>query len=248
VPALDVLTFNVWGLPWPLSAHRRRRFDGIVEHLSVRADHIVGLQEVWGTSWRQLPLPSLRRAHRSRDSGLAIGGLLAHGTQPEVRHFRRASGADALKSKGVLAAEVSVAGVGTVRVLVTHLQAGRKAATVRAHQVDEILEEAGRSSLPTLLLGDFNLHDDAAEDRATEARLVAEGFADSAVQARAEEPTWEPETRYARGQHLAQRFDRIYARGSAAVIVRTTDAAVLKPENPLSDHHPVWARVVLELR
>ncbi len=180
--------------------------------------------------------------------GLAIGGLLAHDTSPLVRHFRRSRGTDALKAKGVLAAEVAVEGIGAVRVLVTHLQAGSKAATVRAHQVDELLEEADRSVLPTLLLGDFNLHEHAADDRGSEARLADAGFADAAVQARALEPTWEPDSRYARARHPAQRFDRIYLRGSTEIAARATDAAVLKDDAPLSDHHPVWARVVFDRR
>ncbi len=243
---LDVLTLNVWGLPWPLSSHRRRRFDGIVEHLASRADHVVGLQEVWGGSWKHLP--GLRRAARSGDSGLALGGALAQHAEPSVRHFQRARGTDALKKKGVLSADLAVAGVGVVRVLVTHLQAGRRAASVRAHQVDEVLEEAQRSPHPTLLLGDFNLHEDTGDDRAAEDRIASAGFTDAAVQAEATHPTWEPDAPYTRGRHPAQRFDRIYLRGGSHHSLRASASAVLRPERPLSDHHPVWVRILIEPR
>ncbi len=242
---LDVLTLNVWGLPWPLSSHRQRRFEGIVEHLAGRRDHVVGLQEVWGGSWKRLPLPALQRAPRSRDSGLALSGLLAAGAEARVRHFQRASGTDQLKAKGVLAAELEVPGIGGLRVLVTHLQAGRRAAAVRAHQVDELLEEAERSPLPTILMGDFNLHEDTGDDHRAEQRVASAGFVDAAVEAQSPEPTWEPDAPYSRGRHPAQRFDRIYCRGTSRVELCATAAAVLRPERPLSDHHPVWARIAL---
>ncbi len=244
--AVDILTFNVWGLPWPLARHRRRRFEGILGHLAAREDHVVGLQEVWGGSHRELP--GLRRGRQERDAGLALGSALPVDGEPTVQHFTRAQGTCAFKAKGVMVAEIGVEEVGAVRILVTHLQAHARYASTRAHQVDEVLEFASASHLPTFLLGDFNFHDDEADDLHAHERLLAEGFIDAAEQADATHPTWTPENVYARAGHGPQRFDRIYVRPSTRVHVAVEEAAVLLPETPLSDHHPVHARVLLSRR
>lgn len=243
--AIDLLTFNVWGLPWPLARHRRRRFEGILGHLAAREDHVVGLQEVWGGAHRQLP--GLRRGRQARDAGLALGSALPVDGEPVVQHFRRAQGTDCFKAKGVMAAELGLSEVGAVQVLVTHLQAHARYAATRGHQVDEILERAS-THLPVLLLGDFNFHDGEPDDQHAHERLLAEGFVDAAERVRATHPTWTPENCYARAGHGPQRFDRIYVRGSTRVAAVVDDLTVLQPETPLSDHHPVHARVHLERR
>ena len=72
--ALDILTLNVWGLPWPLSRKRGLRMKRIRACLADRQDDLVGVQELWGGTHRALP--QLRRGSGSGDSGLAIGGRL----------------------------------------------------------------------------------------------------------------------------------------------------------------------------
>lgn len=244
VSILNVLTFNVWGLPWPAALHRQRRFRGILASLSQRSDHLVGVQELWAGA--RLPFAGLRTGPRTRDSGLALGGRVAL-PEPTLSHFRRSRGTDALKAKGVLRAEIAQSEFGPLRVLVTHLQAGAKHAAVRAHQVDQLLETASGDAMPTVLMGDFNFHDRQADDAASAARLAAAGFVDAAVEAGTPEPTWDPENRYVRGRR-AQRFDRILLRSTARTELVATTTAVLIHDEPLSDHHPLWARVRVRRR
>jgi len=238
--ALEILTLNVWGLPWPIAKHRRRRFADIARSFAGRTDHLVGLQELWADAVPHLRLEGLRRGRRSRDSGLALGGTLASGAAADVHHFRAARGTDVFKAKGVLEGELNIPTLGRVRVLVTHLQAHREHAKVRASQVDEILER--NDSRPVVLMGDFNFYDDHPEDRASERRLEEAGFVDVAVEVGRPEPTYDPENPYVRGSR-GQRFDRILVRGGQGVSFRSADSRVLQHETPLSDHHPLWARV-----
>lgn len=238
---LDVLTLNVWGLPW--ARHRRRRLSRATEWLKDRGDHVVGLQEVWGGSLRHIA-HRLTHGRERRDSGLAVGGALDLRDRPRVRAFRRSRGPDALKGKGVLSAVAHLESTG-IRVMVTHLQAGLRHADVRAHQVDELLQRTqAAADLPTVLLGDFNLHSDSPEDQASHDRLLAEGFRDVALETGATEPTFHSANRYVIGKGRSERFDRIYVRCGKHVALEPLEAAVLEHEHPLSDHHPLWARLV----
>ena len=241
---LDVLTLNVWGLPWPLSRQRGARFQRILDHLDQGLHHLVGLQELWGGTHRMLDRLGLARAQSSQDSGLALGGDLAPEDRPGTRHFRRGGGPDRLKAKGVLDASVQVPGLGALRVLVTHLQAGARHGGVRAHQVDELLDMAEAHRGPTLLLGDFNLHAEHAEDERSHQRLRAAGFVDAAEATGTEAPTFESHNPFVRG-HRRERFDRVYLRGGHGVQLCATHTAVVDEGPAFSDHHPLRAHIAL---
>ena len=238
---LDVLTLNAWALPW--SRHRARRLAALTEWLRQRDDDVIGLQEMWGSSLRRVP-HRLTHARERRDSGLAVGGGLALRDAPRLRPFRRARGPDSLKGKGVLSV-VAHLQTGGIRVLVTHLQAGWRHGPVRAHQVDDLLVRAQAArDLPTVLLGDFNLHAGHREDQRSHERLLAEGFRDVAEKTGATSPTFHSANRYVFGEGRAERFDRIYVRCGRHVALEALEAGVVEHEHPLSDHHPLWARIV----
>ena len=243
---LSVLTLNAWALPW--SRHRRRRLRALTEWLRQRGDDLVGLQEMWGGSLQHVA-HRLQHGRERRDSGLAVGGHLELRDRPRVRAFRRARGPDALKGKGVLSAVAHLEEDSAIRVLVTHLQAGWRHGDVRAHQVDEILERTqAAADLPTVLIGDFNLHAEHAEDERSHRRLLSAGFRDVAEETGATEPTFHSANRYVVGRGRAERFDRIYVRCGRHVALEAVEAAVLEHEHPLSDHHPLWARLVARTR
>jgi len=234
---LEALSLNIWGLPWPLSRQRARRFGRILRHFSGRSYDLVGLQEVWRPN--RLTLPDLRLPEARQDAGLALAGRLAGAARLRLRHFRDASGPDRLKAKGVLLAEASglVAGV-------THLQAGRGGARIRARQVDEILALLQGLGAPLVLMGDFNFYRGDPTDAASAARLVDAGLIDCAVAAGATRPTYVHANPFAGARSAGERFDRIYARGGGGWRLRPLRFEVLG--RILSDHLLVYARLHLE--
>ncbi len=240
--AVDVLSLNVWGLPWPISRARGPRFRRILEHLSDNAHDIVGLQELWGGTHRLLERLAPHLPRGRGDSGLALAGVFRPLERPRLRAFRRGSGVDRLKAKGVLDALVTVPGLGELRVLVTHLQADARHATTRAHQVDELLEEAASQDIATVLMGDFNLYAGDHTDAASAARLAAAGFRDAALEAGDAAPTYCSRNPYV-GGGVAERFDRVYLRNGPRVWLEAVATRVLQPASPLSDHHPLFARL-----
>ncbi len=228
---LEVLSLNVWGLPWPLSRDRPGRLRRIDRHLSDQDHDVVALQELW----RGSTLPRARRGEERRDSGLALAGRYAPTAILEpVTSFIRSASVDRLKGKGILPARIPLGGWGHLRVLITHLQAGHRHGAVRAAQVDQLLELAAAEPGATLLIGDFNLHDQHDTDQRTARRILAEGFTDAAMADDAPMPTWRPELH-------GQRFDRIYLRSGDGVALDVLATGV--GMQGLSDHLPLWARL-----
>jgi endonuclease/exonuclease/phosphatase family metal-dependent hydrolase len=225
---LRILSLNVWGLPWPLSRARRQRFARLRRQLG----HwdLLGLQEVWRPWSLDLPVPGLRHPESSGDAGLAIAGSLADSAEDvRLTHFSRARGTDRLASKGVLLSELHLQ-AGAVRIGVTHLNASRSGATVRRHQVDELLDAVGEG--PAVLMGDFNFyagHDEGSEQALHDAGFVDAGGAEAV-------PTYLPRNPFVLHRE-AQRFDRVYVRSGEAVEVEARGLRVLP--RLWSDHQPV---------
>jgi len=231
---LELLTVNLWGLPWPVARDRVRRTKRLNAHLAERAYDLVGIQELWWPWHRRLDLASVQLPATRRDSGLALAGGLAspHGVQ--VAHFRHHRGPDRLKRKGVLWAVAGTREGARLRIGVTHLQAGRRHAHVRARQVEEIVARVEAERAPVVLMGDFNLYADSEVDQRSARSLHEAGLVDAARALAQEEPTF----------GSGERFDRIYLRGGPEASLEPVEAEVLK-ESRVSDHHPVRVRVGL---
>jgi endonuclease/exonuclease/phosphatase family metal-dependent hydrolase len=215
-PLLDVLSLNAWGLPWPLSRQRTRRFRRLARHFSTLPHHLVGVQEAWWPFGRPA-LHQLRVPGGWPDSGLALGGTLAGEVADlELLRFSRATGTDRLAGKGLLHGRLGALTVG-----VTHLQAG-DAAAVRRTQIDELVRWLGAG--PAVLLGDFNLE---PGERAAEDALREGGFADVTPGA-----GWLPRNPFTRAAH-PRRYDRVWVRGPFEVVRANVLCRVW------SDHQPV---------
>lgn len=241
---LDLLTVNLWGLPWPFARERLQRKRRLAAHLAERAYDLVGIQELWWPWRRAFEAPALRVPRTRRDSGLALAGRLTAREDVHVAHFRHHRGPDWLKRKGVLWAEVETADGSVLRVGVTHLQAERRHAGVRTHQVDEIVARVEAERGPVVLMGDFNLHADSDEDCRSAERLHAAGLLDAALALGLDEPTYGVVSPYERGGGRGERFDRVYLRDGAHAALRPLDTEVLDIEGgAVSDHHPVRVRV-----
>jgi len=232
-----VLTANLWGLPWPVSRDRAGRKARFAEFLSdLRAD-IVGLQEVWWPWRARFPVAPLHIPRSWRDAGLALSGRLARDSRVHLVPFRHHRGADRLKRKGVLHGIIR-AGELEVRVIVTHLQAGRRHAAIRLRQVQTLAALLERVRDPVVCLGDFNFH--AGDDARSSELLADAGLRDTAIATGNLAPTF-----WLHGE--PERFDRIYVRDGVSVGIRPQSVSVLSGrDNPWSDHAPVSA--VLELK
>jgi endonuclease/exonuclease/phosphatase family metal-dependent hydrolase len=243
---LDLLTVNLWGLPWPFARERRARKRRFSEHLARASYDVIGIQELWWP-WRgALELSSLVVPGSSRDSGLALAGRLA-ARDVRVEHFDEGAGPDRLKRKGVLRASLETPAGDALALWVVHLQAGRRHGAIRARQVRQLLDSQAGERRPLVLMGDFNFYEGSQEDRTSAERLAAAGLADAALALACAEPTYHAETnRYLRARRHAHRFDRVYLRHGEGLRLRPLAAEVLRLRpHPVSDHHPLRVRVRL---
>lgn len=226
---LDLLTLNLWDLPWPVSRARGRRLPRAFDWLRGRHD-VVGLQELWR---KRPPLFDRPLFHRP-EAGL---GLLAHGLGETRYHpFRARRGVERFKRKGVLAAVLDEL---DVVVGVLHTQAGSPYGRIRREQLEEadgwMRDLAGRR--PIVLMGDVNLDDSRADDRDTATWMERRGWQD----VHPDEPTFAPCNPWVSKAHGA-RLDRIYLLDGDRPLVAEHAEVVLKHE-PVSDHYGLHALV-----
>ena len=241
---LDVLTANLWGLPWPLARDRHTRKRRFLDHLRASAYDVIGIQELWWPWRRAFQLESLLLPESRRDSGLALAATLTVTAPPRVHHFAGGTGIDRLKRKGVMTAHVRLDGGTELAVHVTHLQAGPAKGEVRARQVDELLELVADDSTPAVVMGDFNFHaGDAADARAC-ARLEQAGFEDAVPETAASSSTYVSSNPYVRRRRCAERFDRVFLKSARGTKLVAAAARVLDDiGSPFSDHFPLHVRV-----
>lgn len=244
---IDLLTLNIWGLPWPLAKARRERKRLFGEHLRLAAYDVIGIQELWWP-WRcALELDSIMVPRSRRDCGLALAGRMQPRRPLRVRHYQRHVGADRIKRKGVLSTQVMLRPGLLADVYVTHLQAGPRNGAVRAEQIDELLQAIADSERPSILMGDFNFHRMSSYDESNCERLRDAGFEDAAAVTSA--PTYSSTNPYVRRRGCSERFDRIYLRGGGGVRFIPVHVEVLTALGPLlSDHHPLHVRARIDDR
>ena len=239
---LDLLTVNLWGLPWPVARHRGGRGRRFLEHLRDRSYDLVGIQELWWPWRRSAKRAPMHVPKSRRDSGLALAGRL-HLGETRVEHFRDHGGVDSLKRKGVLRARAQSPAGAELSVAVVHLQAGRRNGALRSRQLEQLLAALESECRPVVLMGDFNFYAGVAEDQQSAHRLGSAGFADAALALGRCEATFVASNPYVPRWHRPERFDRVYLRDAGGVALRPLETEVVRTERPLSDHHPLRARV-----
>ena len=245
-----VMTWNVWGLPWPLSKDRGERLSEVPSELE-RAD-IVGIQEAWSGALKWLDSPLVLPQEQPGDSGLALAGDLCGEASRALFHpFTVRTGSERFKRKGILETDVVVDGV-RVRVYNTHLQHGSRSAPVRSAQIAQLLQLLQEHDLPSVVLGDFNFYNADALDQETEQVMAGVGLRDVASELARPQATFRFDNRYAQRSGLEEgreRFDRVYVRDGAEARIEARDVDVLRYRNqPLSDHQPVRAELRLHPR
>lgn len=245
-----VMTWNVWGLPWPLSQDRTERLAEVPSELG-RAD-VVGIQEAWGGALRRLDSPLVLPQEQPGDSGLALAGAMCGEASRALFHpFTVRTGSERFKRKGILETDVVVDGV-RVRVYNTHLQHGARSAPVRSAQIAQLLQLLQEHELPAVVLGDFNFYNADVMDHDTEQTMAHAGLRDVASELARPQATFRFDNRYAQRSGLQEgreRFDRVYVRDGAGASIEARDVDVLRYRNqPLSDHQPVRAELRLHPR
>jgi endonuclease/exonuclease/phosphatase family metal-dependent hydrolase len=160
---LDLLTYNVWGLPGLLGKNQETRMRQIGP--AVRGHSIVALQEAFtGHADKIATLGGYANSVKGSNGGpFKIKSGLTTLTNHQVLEtdfapFKKATDADRWAAKGVLFTRVQVPGVGPVDLYNTHYQANDGQEAYRQHD-NEVLgalmrrHEAGN---PTFVMGDFN--------------------------------------------------------------------------------------------
>jgi endonuclease/exonuclease/phosphatase family metal-dependent hydrolase len=166
---LRILSYNVWGMPFPVrTSHKNlRKAPKIIPQL--KAD-IIGMQEVFIKRARDLEkmpeYPYTVSGDGPKGIKLLGSGLVIASKYPlsdsATLTYKACSGSDCLARKGALYAKVTVPGYGEIDLINTHLNAGKNRKTKEA-QLNELLEFVSkkRSHRPMIIMGDFNLEPDS---------------------------------------------------------------------------------------
>jgi endonuclease/exonuclease/phosphatase family metal-dependent hydrolase len=240
---LRIATLNTWGLPWPISRPTRAgRYRHIARYLRDAAFDIAGLQEVW----RGAPKLDVHGVHQAPDGGLSGLAVVTPFRVVETRFcgYGKRRWMPWVEKGALHMRLVNAAGL-EVDVFNTHLQAYRGAndARMRRQQIDTLLEMSSSTRGPAILMGDFNLYEGIAADRASTSQILGAGFRD-AIGDQPPTPTYVfPDE--------AERFDRIFIRDGGGVRVEVESHHVEhyqlgRRRLPfLSDHLPVEATLKL---
>lgn len=178
---LKILTYNVWGLPGPLTKDRKARFERLGATLN--AYDIVTLQETFSDDIEILKQSSGFAHHARMDNGglLRLGsGLYTLSRFPIIKTdfmaFKKCTVADCLARKGVMMARIDHPTIGPIDVYTTHFQAENLpvAQQIRLEEGNRVLQELlhkNRSNYPVIITGDFNASADSPEYADLFARL-----------------------------------------------------------------------------
>jgi endonuclease/exonuclease/phosphatase family metal-dependent hydrolase len=167
------LTYNIWGLPWPLIRDSSRIAD-IAKTLAGTGADVIAIQEAFDSSTSVLEgipeYPYFTRGDGpSFPTKLVGSGLLILSRWPIVRsattRYTYCRGTDCNAAKGVLFARILVEGKGEVDVFDTHMNADDQNADIRKEQLKQYVEFARNYIGPrtALFLGDFNFAPDSDE-------------------------------------------------------------------------------------
>ena len=250
--------------------HLDQRLQALPAALAGTGADVLCLQEVFRPGHRDDLVQALRGTHPhvarcdDRRRGFTHGLLVLSRFPVAGASFTPFAAMQAwqrlLVRQGVLAATVSLPGVGDVRVLDVHTTAGGgggpespRVERLRARQLRQVSELGLASSLPVVLCGDLNTGPEASPDNLRQ--LLDAGWTDPVVGG----TTWDPDNPLNRGgvfdDSPAQRVDHVLLDPAAAgrLHVREVDIVLEQPvvqvrggHVPVSDHAGVL--VALEPR
>ncbi|HUO06459.1 MAG TPA: endonuclease/exonuclease/phosphatase family protein [Candidatus Binataceae bacterium] len=264
--SLTMLSWNIHGLPWPLSKDPAGRIDRVCAKIRELSPEIIAMQEAWRapvaervaaalkpewvpfsiTNSSGHPRGGLSLFIRARNEWKATGTPAFHPYETSAPVWKFWQG-DGLSDKGVLVLEVERNGT-RMFVIDTHLQAqyrGSDYAAVRQSQLAQLRRVVSRldSNLPLLIAGDLN----------TECREPLY----SAITALGTDLT---ASGRAQNDHYWSNFDMIDRKrvwidyivaGNSEAWSASAEMTVIENEgidHPYSDHNGVFCRIALTPR
>ncbi len=163
---VKALTYNIWGLPYPISK-RMGRFPLIRKKLPQFGADIIALQEAF-TDQAKVSTKSKEYPYKAHGPGASFfnlsSGLVVMSKHPIIKKkiikFNECQGWDCFANKGVLFVRILIDGE-ELDVYVTHLNAEGEDEGPRFYQIMDFLVFFKENSLgrKTILMGDFNFPD-----------------------------------------------------------------------------------------
>jgi endonuclease/exonuclease/phosphatase family metal-dependent hydrolase len=158
-----ILTYNVWGLPNPLTKNLKERMDLVGKNLSEY--DLVNLQESFSDHALKI-VENSKFPYAERYDNTSIfhlnSGLTTLSKYPiilkKLKKFTKCAGTDCLSNKSVTLTRVKVEGFGNVDVYNTHYQSMDSKEDIRISSnetVENFIKENDEGNL-TILTGDFN--------------------------------------------------------------------------------------------
>jgi len=243
---LKVMTYNVWGRPFPLPRKPARFKKKIPEALVKTKADIIGIQEAFTRSSRPLEKMGeyLHFAKFNKRGFLKTGAGLLTLSKFEIEKtktmsFSKCAGTDCFAKKGVLFTRLILSPGLKLDVYNTHLNAAGKD-SIRELQIREMANFIKKNSLyyPVVLIGDMNTH--PKENNYQEFfKLMNLKDSYSTYTSSLPAPTNDQINGFTNGhksQRKGKRIDYIFYRGAIEVIKSKVNMDEAKP---LSDHYGV---------
>lgn len=240
---MRVATLNVWGLPEPIAPVVPARMREIGRQLAALDVDVVAFQEVWTPEASAMLRRAADRAGLvhvwSGASALEGGGLLIASRLPiEEAHFEsfalrgqaeHVANLEYLSGKGFVRVTLGTE-AGPVTLINTHLHArySKKVphafAPHRVGQIVQLAQQARAATGPTVVLGDFNVREEAPEYEVLTSLM---GVRDAAVETDRRLPTVVAGSPFRPHRRSSRRKDYVFVRDGAerGVAVRSLDLA-----------------------
>ncbi len=269
---LKILTFNIWDIPFWFCVNRKRRMARLGAFLKEKNTDVLCLQENFDVLHRRLMHKTLGETiynlhnnhHKTRRVFLykkfdKTGGLATYSKFPIVNTefvpFKKPllmSLPEKLGSKGFLKTLIKTP-KGNIMVVNVHFLHGLAgtARSLRNMQIKQLIENLRSVKNTVILAGDFNDEANSHIDNFSH-EFRGAGFSDAALfLKKIPQPTLLTSNKYTsilfqyRG-NKSERYDHIFIRNCKRVILKVLDLeTLLQPEDPLSDHEPVMAKLRL---
>jgi len=163
---LDLITYNVFGLPFPIKLKHKKRFKLIARSLNALSSDIIALQETFSKHSKRLArldnFPYVAYGNPPKKFQFIDSGLITLSRYPILRIkrlvFKACTGFDCFSRKGALLTTIKVPNIGEVDIYNTHLNAGKnkKVKYIQLEQLYQFIEKYSFNR-PAVVLGDFNI-------------------------------------------------------------------------------------------
>lgn len=167
---LNLITYNVFGLPFPIKLKDKKRFKLIARSLNAISSDIVALQETFSKQSKSLAklqnFPYLAYGNPPKKFQFIDSGLITLSKYPILRVkrlvFKACTGFDCFSRKGALLTTIKVPSIGEIDIYNTHLNAGKNK-KVKYTQLEQLYKFIRKysSNRPAVILGDFNITPDS---------------------------------------------------------------------------------------